>query len=167
MQPSRILFIPQKKKRATSHAPPESESVKLEHLMGKSRTPLLQIETVFPFDFFPDTLIVDTTKVHIIIREFFASEEIHSIPIANIVDVYVETGPLFATLRILPQLVFEHQVTEITKLWKTDAVKARDMIQGLIVAIKEDIDVSKLPEEEDVSKLQHELIHLGQSPKDY
>lgn len=148
-------------------APPGEEAKKLQDLMIKSQKPLLRISTVFPFDLFPDTLIVDVTKVHIISRQFFASEEIHSIPIKSIVDVYVETGPIFATLRVLPQMVFQHQVTQISQLWKSDAIKARDIIQGLIVATKEDVNIAKLPEEEDNKSLRKDLEKLGKTQLSY
>ncbi len=159
------LFTYNKSRESSSpnqQGPPSTnEKQKLHHLMNRSQTPLLEVTTVFPFDLFPDTIVIDATKVHIIDREFFFTEEIHSIPIKNIVDIYVDTGPFFATLRILPQLIFQNQITQIPKLWKSDAMKARDVIQGLILATKENINVTNLPDEVDTDQLQHDLQSLG------
>src|SRR5690348_14171043 len=121
-------------------SPEKKEKEKLQSLIDKPQKPLLVISTVFPFDFFPDTLVIETIKVHLISRHFFASEQIHSFLVKGIADVFVETGPIFATLNILLQMVTrENQQTQIKNLWKHDAVKARDIIQGLIIASRENI----------------------------
>lgn len=128
---------------------PNSEQLtdqKLEDLAEKSDQILLKISTVFPFTFFVNDIIVDPYKVNIIFRNFFWSEQIHSVMIRDILDVVVETSIFFATLRIVDQGYTENSIN-ITYLWKKDALEARKIIQGLIVAHRQGIDMSKSDED--------------------
>lgn len=119
-----------------------TEKQKLDHLKSKCDCILFRTKTVFPFDFFPDDLIIDSEKVNIIIRDFFGAEQIHGIPIKNITDLSVEHSAFFATLHILPGRVFQNQVVSIRHLKKNDAIKARNIIQGLIIADRENVELS-------------------------
>lgn len=116
---------------------------RLKSLVHQSNDVLFKCKTVFPFDFFPDTLIVDKTKVNIINKIFFFSEAVHSIPIKNIKDVEVETNVFFATMNIIPD-VYLGQTTCINYLPKSDALEARRIIQGLVLCKRENIDITSL-----------------------
>ena len=90
----------------------------------------LKIRTVFPFVLFPDDLIVDDDKVTIIRRTFFASEEIHTIPIKDVMDVIVAHNLFFATLYI--KRAFQNDLYELEYLKKEEALRARQLIQELV-----------------------------------
>jgi hypothetical protein len=113
----------------------EKSRQKLDDLIQRSEKVLLKISTVFPFDLFPNDIIVDENKVNIIKREFFWSEQIHSIMIREINDVIVESNPFFATLIILDEGYREQEI-RVNYLWKSEAMKARRIIQGLMVSLK-------------------------------
>ncbi len=134
------------------------EEKKLQKILGRSNTVLFKASSVFPFDFFPDDLTIDENKVNIINREFFLSEDVHSVLIEMIKDVHVESSVLFATLQIVPE-GYPNAPMEVKYLKKSDAFRARRILQGLMVCLQEKIDLSKIdPEElqkkfEDVGKI--------------
>lgn len=113
----------------------EKNKQKLDELVEKSGRALFKASTVFPFELFPTTLIIDENKVTIFYREFFWSERIHSIMIRDIKDVIVETSLFFATLIIIDD-AFKDDPVRIHYLWKKQAMHARKLVQGLIVSIK-------------------------------
>lgn len=110
-------------------------------VIDRSRKVLLKITTVFPVHFFPTIITIDEAKINIIRKEFFGCESVRSIPIKNIQYISAEVGLLFGTLRIK---AFGYADTEfyINYLWASDALKARRIIEGLIVCIEDNIDCS-------------------------
>ncbi len=125
-------------------------------LVKRSSQTLYKIKTVFPYNFFPTTVSIDPQKVTLQIKNFFSSSEIRSIHIKNISHVFVDTGPFFATLVLIDQSILDDNVgkIQIPYLKKQEALKARRIIQGLIVAHKEEIDITKLSDDNVVRKLE-------------
>lgn len=130
-----------------------SDVDKFESLLKSSKKVLFQTSGVFPFDFFPDEITIDENKVNIIFHEFFLSDDVHSIMIEMIRDIEVETGPLFAILKIVPDGYPGHAL-ELRYLKKKDALKARRIIEGLMVARRHGIDPAKLDASDFVDKLE-------------
>ncbi len=118
-------------------------TTKLNNLVDKSSDVLVKVSTVFPFTLFTNDVIVDPYKVNIIFREFFYSQHIHSILVKDILDIVVETSLFFATVKIVDQGYVENSVN-ITYLKKADALKLRKIIQGLVIAHRQAIDLSVL-----------------------
>lgn len=133
----------------------EIQKDKFNTLLSNGTRVLYKLNSVFPFAFFPDTLTVDCEKVTLKLVEFFFASEIRSIHIKNISHVYVDTSPFFATMTLLDQSVMsEKTAIAIPYLWKGQAMRARRIIQGLIVAHKEKIDVQKIHDNDLVNKLE-------------
>lgn len=117
---------------------------RVEDLVEKSEKPLIRIKAIWPFDYFPDEVTVDATKVNIIRHALFA-EKVQSIFVKDLINVEVNKGILFATL-----LVSNIQgPVYINYLGKEDAFCARRIIQGLIAVAKQDIDLSKVAKDSD------------------
>lgn len=116
---------------------------KLSNLTKQSRIVLFKCSSVFPFDFFPDEMSIEPTQVNLNKKIFFWTDRMTSVPIKNISDVIVQTGPFFASISVLDQFFKENSV-EIMWLKKSDAQRARKIIQGLIVAVKENIDIARI-----------------------
>lgn len=129
---------------------------KVEKIEKRSDNVLMRIKAVFPFDLFPNTLIIDANKVTIIDSIFFASESVISILLEEITDVTVDSNFFLAKLNITYShhpLRPEHY--SIPALRKKEALKAKDIIQGLLVLrISEGIDLSKLKPDEIVKQLE-------------
>lgn len=125
---------------------PSKEKVatkKLEDLAGKADNVLLKVTTIWPFTLFVNDIIIDPYKVSIIFREFFWSEHIHSVMIKDILDVVVETSVFFATVRIVDQGYIENTI-DIAYLKRDDAIMVRKIIQGLVIAHRQAVDLSVL-----------------------
>ncbi len=166
------VFYPRKSQNINTHqlgnGPPQNETKnikqddqamlrKIQNLTNNSNV-LFKATAVFPFDFFPDNLSVDKNKVNIVYKEFFASEDIHSILIKNIKDIEIETSPFFATIKIVPD-GYPASPIRITYLKKKEAIKARRIIQGLMTCYKEGIDLAKIKSNSLIQKIED----LGQT----
>lgn len=139
---------------------PEKQIDKLTKKAGKV---LLKIKSVFPFDLFPDTLIVDENKVDIIYYKFFFEKNYFSALIKNINSVHVNTGILFASMTF--ELTgYESNPEPIKYLWVKDAIKARRIILGLISAAKENVDVSRITSN-DLAKKMEEIGNIKDEVK--
>lgn len=131
----------------------EKHRAKLDDLVDKSSKVLFKATTAGFFDLFPDRLTIDTEKVNIIYREFWASGRVHSIFIKNISDVFIDTDLIRAALTIVDMGFVDNSVT-VRNLKKNDAIRARRIIQGLVVATKNDIDLSKIDDGQLVAKIE-------------
>ncbi len=125
------------------------------NLVEASTHTLFKINSVFPFDFFTDEISIEITQINVIKRFFFATAHLQTIPIKNVADVFVQTSLIFASLRIIDSSYIENSI-QVDNLKKNDACMARIIIQGLVVANKEGIDLTKLPKHtlmEDIQSL--------------
>lgn len=127
---------------------------KFENLVKRNdTTTLLHIKSVKPLDFFPSNITIDINKINISKRDYFFSRHLHTIPVENIQDVFVEMTPFYATLKIIDKGFVENTI-EVSYLKKREAKSARRIIQGLITAFKEGIDLASLPDEGLLKKLE-------------
>ena len=131
---------------------------KFEDLVEKTSQPLFKIKTAIPLDPFPNEIIIDINKVNIIFRYFFRSQHIHSIYIKDISDIIVETSLFFSTLSLV-DVGFTENSIDINYLKTDEALKARRIIQGLIIAHKNGIDFSKT----EIPNLRDSLEELGKA----
>jgi hypothetical protein len=141
---------------------------KLESVMNRREKILLKCKTLFPFDLFPSTLLIDTLKISIVRKSFFATEHVTTIPLKDLADVFVQTALVIASLSIeyRPQstnMSFELRSSKITiyNLRRADALKAKDILKGVLIAREEDIDTTKL----NVDKAAESIEKLGNSSK--
>jgi hypothetical protein len=146
-----IIF--QRSPSPISNGKKQEETEKFEGILTKTNRVLYKTSTVFPFDFFPDDLVIDENMVHIVERTFFASEQIYSIPLRNIELINVESIPYFATMLIYHSRL-RTEPTVIKFLRKDDATKARHIIQGLVLATTQGVDFSKLEVKDIIKKVE-------------
>jgi hypothetical protein len=116
---------------------------KLNDLVDVSDNVLFRAKAVFPFDFFPNEVTIDVNQVNILYNDLL-SQRLHSIAIKNIFDVSVNSGVLFASLQIVDVGFKGEPPIEINYLKKPDASEARQIIQGLVIASKQELDLSRL-----------------------
>lgn len=127
---------------------------KLENMANRHDIEILRIKGVFPFDLFPDTLIIDTTKVTIVKSQMFATENIITIPLKDLADVHIQTALFLAGLTIayMPQAsspgMLKPEEEQIACLKRSDAIRAKNIMKGIMVAQAEEIDIAKLSPEE-------------------
>jgi hypothetical protein len=138
---------------------------KFKNISARNDLELFRAKTVFPFNFFPDTLVIDTTKITVSRKQFFATEFVTTIPLKDIADVTLQTALFLASLtfQYMPQSnspgMMKPVIIRLNSLTRSDAIRAKNILKGVMVAKAEDIDISKLSAEEVVNVIEQ----FGQS----
>ena len=144
--------------RRKPKTPPTNEpSPALRTIVEKSHEVLAEATTIFPFKLFPDTVVVDRTKVTIIKRNFFWSEDVVSIRIEDVLNATSGVDLFFGSLNIASRVMNSTDHYQIKFLWKKDAMHLKHLIQGYVIAQHNDIDVAHLSRD----KLIETLCELG------
>ncbi len=136
----------------------DQETEKLYKVTVQANDTLFSIDSIFPFTLIPDTVTLDREKVTFIHRLFFQTAQIISVRISEILSIEADVGPLFGSLKMTSRF-FVKNPTRINWLWREDAIKMRDLIQGYIITAQKEIDCSNTPTEE----LKLLLQNLGHS----
>jgi hypothetical protein len=141
------------RKKPPSRSPPPTKKQKTDNIQEieekmyqlerKSTDVLFSARTVFPFDLFPDTLTISANKIDIVSSQFFFSNQTTSIPLRDIANVEIQTAPFFATLRII-NIRYPMHPSIIRFLKKNDALKAKNIIDGLLVAMSQGADIAAI-----------------------
>jgi hypothetical protein len=143
---------------STENSDNKSPEEKINELVEKSSHVLFSMQTVFPFDFFPDTLTINANKIDVVKTSFFASHQTSSIPLRDIANVEIQTSPFFATLRIT-NIRYPMHPKVLRFLKKHEAMKAKNIIDGLLVAISQGADITNI----EPTKLIEEMEKVGNS----
>lgn len=112
-------------------------------------------KSVFPFEFFPDELIVSERRVIWIHRYGPGMSRVISVLHQDIADIEASHGPIFGHLHIRnftggEEIVIEH-------LWRKDVQKARDLVESMMLARRVGVKngVPKDTTKEKLEKLMH------------
>lgn len=132
------------------------DAQKLRAVVRESHTILAKAHSVFPMQLFPDRLNIDRHKFTIIHRQFFGVEQTVSVPIENIKNIEADFGPFFGSITVTSDLFINNTQT-VHFLWRRDAKMIQKLVQGAVVAQREEIDLNKI----DVKQLRTLLIDLG------
>ena|ERR1700722_5022322 len=127
---------------------------KIEQLLANKKK-LYEISSFFPLQLAPDQLIIDTQKITIIYNQFFGERFSETILLDQIGDVDLELGFLFGSLHIL-SLSHEKQWIKISQLKRDEVLRAKKIIEGLIIAKREGITLDNSDQ-----SLVNELEKLG------
>lgn len=137
----------------------EKQKERLDELVDKSTKVLYRAKSsAIPVDISPREVIVDLTKVNVVHNELFSSRRVHSIFIKDISDVFVDSTFMRATLIIVDEGFIDNKIT-VPNLKKEDAKHLRRIIQGLVVAIKNEVDLSVI----DDDNLRDKIEELGKA----
>ncbi|HET9098463.1 MAG TPA: hypothetical protein VFN51_02495 [Candidatus Saccharimonadales bacterium] len=140
-----------KEKKKDGHAK------KLEDIVGEASNVLAEAKTLFPFQMFTDEIIIDRHKLTLIFRSSFNSAKKVSVPIEDIKNVQSSTGPVVGSLTITSDH-FVNNTQTINNLKKKDVEVIQKLIQGAVIATKEEVDISKI----EPKKLRNLLCELGE-----
>jgi hypothetical protein len=138
----------------------EQSKQKLENIIDRHDIEIMRAKTVFPFDLFPGTLIIDTTKVTVIKKTMFATESIMTCALKDLSDVSVQTALFLGTIYIkyMPQSpspgMNEPTEINISCLKRADAMRAKNILRGVLIAAAEKIDLAGLSPEEVVNVIE-------------
>jgi hypothetical protein len=139
---------------------PTKEEKKLNTLLTRTDKIIFRVKALFPFDLFPDEIIIDELKITLRRNMFFATEQIFTVMIDEIEDVAISSAWFLSKLylRRLKQK-WDLQPFVIGNLFTKDAKKAKWIILGLMIARSQEIDIGAIPP----GKLLVKLQELGQS----
>lgn len=129
----------------------------LRQIVAQSHEVLMAANTVFPLTLFPDTVVVDRTKVTITRRDFFWSSDVMSIRIEDVLNVSAGVGPFFGSLTIASRVMSTTDHFQINHFWRGDAQRLKQIIQGYVIAQHNNIDTAHLTKKELIDT----LIELG------
>jgi hypothetical protein len=133
----------------------------METLMGvtiHSHEILFKANTIFPFNLFPDTIVIDKEKLTIIERYFFQVAKITSVPIRDILNVEADVGPFFGSIHLTSRYFFTNPHS-IRYLKRGEAMRIQKLVQGFIIANERNIDCSSI----DKAQLEILLEDLGET----
>lgn len=135
---------------------------RLKELIHKSEHVLFQAITVWPFDFFPDTFTIDENKISLTTRFFWKTGTTRSYMLEDIKDVTF-TKALFLSTLIIRIERYTENATElrIKPLWVKDAQAAHKILIGLLIALRQGVELEKAKEQ----KLQKQVEHIGEVNK--
>lgn len=137
----------------------EETRQKLTEIAERSKL-IYTAKAIFPFQFFPDEIVIETDKVTVIHRTLWY-KTVHPMPLDYLMSVTVTRGILFAAISF-EITGFETNPGDITHLWPGDAAKAKRYIMGLIEAKKENIDLSPVKP----SEIRDQVEEIGRSTGD-
>lgn len=121
---------------------PQIEKPIARGIVKKNRV-LMVTQSVFPFDFFPDKLIIDENKLSIYNRDFFFNDDVRCFCYKDIQFVEIFSSLIFASLCI-KVFGFPNDEIKIRYLKRNEAFRARRLIQGLIEGTKANVDFSDM-----------------------
>lgn len=138
----------------------ELDKQKVDDLVKKSNRVIISISTkIFPWDFFPDTIVVEESRVTFIFRQFLSSQS-HSVDIKDISNVFIESSLFLATLQVVSQTYIQNNI-KIIHLKRKQAEKVRRIIEGLRTFIENKIDTSDYEIDELIEKI--EEFHISKT----
>lgn len=123
-------------------------ATELSRAIGNAHEVLLRATTVFPFTLFPDTVVVDRTKLTITHKFFFKVSEVMSIRIEDILNVTAHVGPLFGSVKIATRFFDTKPAYHVKYLQRDDALRLKRVVQGYIIAVKQGINTAALSTQE-------------------
>lgn len=154
-RPESVLFGKKIEKSGVS----AEEAKQITKLVKRSHEVLAGARTVIlPINLFPDTVIVDRTKVTITKRTFFWTSQVITTRIEDILNVTSNFGPLFGSLTISTRVMNSTDHYEINFFWRRDAEYLKRIIQGYVIAQHNQIETKHLSRQE----LIETLLELGQ-----
>jgi hypothetical protein len=137
----------------TSQPPAEQSPQEIVQKVANDSEILYETRSVFPFDLFPDHVIVDKSKVSVIRKIFFLSEVVQSVPAKDILTVQMESSPFLARITIIGRMPQQAEIV-INNLLVKDATKLRKVIQGLAIAAMEAVQIDTLPKNQQLQTVE-------------
>lgn len=129
------------------------QATDLKKMVKESSEVLASARTVFPMTLFPDSIIVDRSKITIVKRDFFWTSRVISIQIEDILNVESGVGPFFGSLNVASRVMSTVDHFRIDYFWRSDAIFLKHLIQGYVIAKHNKIDTNQLTREEVVETL--------------
>lgn len=130
----------------------------IHELARESHEVLAAVKTVWlPTNLFPDSVILDRSKITIIRRNFFWSSEVVTMRVEDILNVSCGTNPFFGSVTVSTRVYNSTDHYEIDYFWRNDAVMLKEMLQGYMIALHNNVELKHLS----TTELSETLLELG------
>jgi len=140
----------------------DKENENIRNIIRKSHEVLASAQTIIlPSNIFPDSVLLDRSKLTIIKRNFFWSAETISIRIEDILNVSSNIGPFFGSITVSSRVMNSTDHYEIDCFLRKDARYLKEIIQGYMIALHSKVNINHLSREELITT----LLSLGQDSK--
>lgn len=131
----------------------ELDKQTVDDLVKKSNRVIISISSkIFPWDFFPTTIIVEESRVTFVFRQFLASQS-HSVDIKDISNIFIESSFFLATLQVVSRTYIQNDI-KIGNLNRKKAEQAKRIIEGLRTFVEHNIDTSDYEINELIAKIE-------------
>ena len=130
----------------------EEDKQTVSDLIKKSNRRIISISSLFPWDFFPNTIEVEESRVTFIFRQLLSSQS-HSVDIKDISNVFIQSSLFFAKLQIVSRTFVQNDIT-IGHLEKNKAQRVQMVIEGLRTFAEHSIDTSNYEINELIAKIE-------------
>ena len=124
----------------------------MDNLIQKSNRCIITVSSVFPWNFFPNTITVEESRITFTFRQFLSSQS-YSVEIKDISNVFIETSLLFAKLQIVSRTYVQNDI-KVDHLNIKKANKVRMIIEGLRTFADQNIDSSNYEIDELIAKIE-------------
>lgn len=124
----------------------------LSDIAEESGQELLRFRAVFPFDLFPDEIVIDSQSITIVHHLFFLVKQKVICHFDDLAHSEVNVGPLFGSIRIYSKYFVDGE-ERIGWLSRNAALKLHAIAQGVLIARKEGVSLKSVPKEELMDKL--------------
>lgn len=121
---------------------PDQDPPKLPQLTQQASAVLYSLSSVFPFDLFPDKIIIRLNHIDVVHGIFFWSGTTDRIQVIDIRDVSVQYNPFFGRLKIIPVGTPDNTLS-VKFLWRHQALRAKRIILGLLECHRQHVNLSK------------------------
>lgn len=126
---------------------PKKGKEELKEIANKAEDVLVRADSTFPFVLFPDSIAVSRNKVVLTRREFFRVSDVISLQIEDILNVESDAGPFFGSLSIYTR-IYGTEPLRITFLSRKNTIKVKRVLEGLIIAIAKEVNITNIDKKE-------------------
>lgn len=137
-----VLQSTQPTEEHKGHESAEEVRRELREAIQGSEEVLATATTVFTL--FPDTIVLDRTKLTITKRYFFKAAEVMSMRVEDLLNVSAHVDAFFGTIQIKGRAPGEGAQYTTGKYWRRDAVRFKRITQGYIIAMHREIDCTSI-----------------------
>lgn len=101
---------------------------------------LFRCTSLFPFQLFPDEVILDKLKISIIKRDFFFTKRIITLPLTGTVNVKVYKGPITSMLEMMDMSTLNQQAIRVRHVLNDDAVTFHRLVEGIVIGMRQGVN---------------------------
>ena len=95
---------------------------------------VLTIKSFFPFELFPDEMVIKNDKVTLINRTLPGTSMVRDMHMHDIAQAEADCGPIFGHLHVYSKLRTEEPLL-IERVKRKDVLRAREIIENLLVRV--------------------------------